>query len=570
MVDDRKKGSFDKLVAGLSSEDRTVMLNRINQNLSPSVQFVETETAVDNNNTKLSLRIKQETFVYRFFIWLRSIFRKTSVENIYNEDIIASLARKVDRNHPNLLNHHAGVLDSIFYERLKSLKEAADFFKPYFSFINDAIGDFYVFLSSIVTPQLSEDINSTADPFILPFSKVPSSEVKKELVIKLDAILKNMDSKSRGILYSSISATNWLNQFTHLPYLHFLAQFTNITGSSYTCPYSNALNDYEMFAKVFTNVIPVSNEVLEAVYLFSQRKNLTDNAQEKDIDRAVKEFIAKTNTHFATIQMFISGVPISAIGKIINNKTDWQSENIEGVEAWFPSFRNQWHKIIDIRWDDWQRERKKAMLSNNLMEDFELDSFPSLKFKPWEQLWIRVPFSCELTGGFLSWFASEQYPKVISNLNTVMMEGVFLKSENRTEYSEALSDFTTANTMMLDLLGRLSPEGEYGSLFEEFAATKVRSFQIQNQIDSMMTTTESEIREIIKKMGKGCRGIEFVFHGFFDEEKDGIHESLQNFTTIKGHQNRQFRESLMEIRRILKQAMFYIQELEPIDNATEK
>ena len=84
----------------------------------------------------------------------------------------------------------------------------------------------------------------------------------------------------------------------------------------------------------------------------------------------------------------------------------------------------------------------------------------------------------------------------------------------------------------------------------------------------MMSTTESEIRDIIKKMGKCCRAFEGIFHGIFDDEKDGEHETLQNFTSIQSPHNRQFREKLQKIRTILKNTIFYVAELEPIDNAT--
>ena len=84
----------------------------------------------------------------------------------------------------------------------------------------------------------------------------------------------------------------------------------------------------------------------------------------------------------------------------------------------------------------------------------------------------------------------------------------------------------------------------------------------------MMATTESEIREIIKKFCKSCRTIESIFFGIFEDKKDGVHETLQNFTTIRGVQNKQYRDTLGKIRHILKKATFYIAELEPIDNAT--
>lgn len=568
MHEDGKRDAFDKLVAGLNTEDRNIMLSKLNANKTQTVKFVNTEVYEQKEDTRLSLRLKNESVFYKFLLWLRSLFSKEKIEELYSEDLIAKIAKSVDREFPHLIHHQQNVLDSIFYERLKALKDCADFFKPYFALIEDSLGDFYVFLSSFVTPQIADEINSKADPFTLPFSKVPSNEVKKDLVIKMDKVLKDMAPTTKNSLYTAISSTNWLMQFTKLPFLHFLSQFTNISGDAYTCPYSNARNDFIHFAKVFTNVLTVENNVLEAIFLFSQRKNITDNAQEKDIDKAVNEFLSKTNMHFSTIQMFISGVPIVKLGKIINRDVTWSPENMEGAEAWFPSFRNQWHKIIDIRWNDWQRERKKSMLSDDLKNDFMLDGFPVMQYKPWELLWTRVPFSCELTGGFLSWFALEKFPKIIPDLNTLMMEGVFVNNENRNEYSEALSEFIACNNQMQDLLHRLSEEGEYGQKFIEFSESKVRSFQTQNQIDSMMSTTESEIRDVLKRFCKTCRTIELIFHGIFDDEKDGVHETLQNYSTIKGPHNRQYRENLGKIRKILKSATFYIAELEPIDNAT--
>ena len=67
---------------------------------------------------------------------------------------------------------------------------------------------------------------------------------------------------------------------------------------------------------------------------------------------------------------------------------------------------------------------------------------------------------------------------------------------------------------------------------------------------------------------KSCRTIEAVFSGIFDDKKDGVHETLQNFTTIRGAQNKQYRDTLGKIRHTLKKSTFYIAELEPIDNAT--
>lgn len=569
MQKDDNRTAFDRLVAGMTSEERSSMLEKINQDSVSVVQFIETENQVPEKSLSLHLRFKEESFFYRFFLWLRGIIEKRSSEKIYNEDVIASMARRLNRDHPGIVNHRNGLLDTVFYEHLKALKSASDFFKPYFAIIDDSPGDFYVFLSSFVAPELSEKINSEADPFSLDYSAEPTNDTRAMLLKNLDNILKNIDAGSKRDMYTAVSSVNWLRQFTRLPYIHFTSQFTNLTGSNYTCPYRNAVNDYAAFAAVFTNILPVKSEVLEAMLMFSQKKELTKNAQDKDIERTVKEFLSKTNQYFASIQSFISSVPILKTGKIINADYDWLPGNIEGVEAWFPNFRSHWRKIIDVRWGDWLRERKKKNLENYLKNDFGLSEFPVLTYRPWQALWMRVPFSCELTGGFMSWFSENAYDDMIQTLNEVMMEGVFVRNENRIEYSEGLNLFVQSVSQIRELTDRLAPEGEFGALFDEFATSRLRSFQVQNQIDSMMATTEGEIKDSVRKFSKGSRMMDKCLNGILSDEKDGVHDGLQNLGTIKGSQNRAWKDRLRKIWETLKKAQFYISELEPIDSTTE-
>ncbi len=117
---------------------------------------------------------------------------------------------------------------------------------------------------------------------------------------------------------------------------------------------------------------------------------------------------------------------------------------------------------------------------------------------------------------------------------------------------------------------RLGPGGEYGALFDGFATSRMRNFQGQNQIDSMMTTTETEIHDIVKKFDKGSKMIDKCITGILSEERDKVHDGLQNLNTIKGHRNRIWKDSLRVNWEILKKAELYLSELEPIDAATEQ
>jgi len=567
-MDTLNKGAFDKLVAGLDSDERLSLLNKINKNTDIELQ-IESSDLTEKNFSLLS-QYKNESSFYKFLLWLRSFFLKIPKEKIYNQDLIDSFAKELTNLHPGILRHKQRLLDNYFFERLKSLKDASDFFKPYFVHINENPGDFYVFLSSFVAPEIAESINANADPFILPFTKEPDIELHNNLTKKMDSILKDMNSSTRNKLYQSVSTVEWLSQFVSLPFIHFISQFTNNSSNRFSCSYRLATMDFDAFASVFSKMFTVQPDVLQSLFLYSQRQNINKTTMsDKNIENALNEFLSKANLSISCIKEFVDSIPIYKLGKIINNNYDWQPKPFEGVESWFASFRAQWKKIIDIRWNDWQRERKKKNLGSSLYKDFGLKEFPTMKYKPWNNLWTRVSFSCELTGGFYSWFVSEKYDEIIEPLNDVAMEGIFIRSENRNEYSEALHDFVTVNTNMKELLDRLAPNGSLGSFFYDVTKNTVHTFQVQNRIDSNMKSIENEIKEYIKTFTKSIRAIERIFHGFFDEKKDGMHEGLQNINTIKGGQNRQFRDELMSIRSLLQKCIFYISELEPIDQATE-
>lgn len=565
MQENERKGSFDKLVAGLDSQDRALMLSRINQTASPSVQFTSSEEPEPDSSVTLRLKMEQESPLHRFFIWLRAVIKKCTQEQVYNQDILAAMARTVNRDHPGLLNHKIYVIDEQFYTQLKALKDAADFFKNYLSAIEDNTGNFYVFLSSFVAPELSDEINAHADPFINDFNKEPSIELKNSLSVSMDSILSEIGGATRRNLYSAVKSVNWLLCFSRLPLLHFISQFTNIMGGVYTCPYRDAVKDYESLAALFDSITQIPNEILEAIFLYGHKKEMNGKVQNVELERQVKEYLAQANSHFAVIQMFRVTVPVKKIGKIINQNYDWQPQSISGAEDWFSSFKSQWKKILEIRWNEWIRDRKKYQLGNSLKFDFMLENFPALKYKPWEGLWIPVGFSYELTGGFLTWFTFEKYGEILPTLNDVMMEGVFIKSENRTEYSENLSLFVQANTKLTNLTAKLSPEGEYGIILNGFATSTVKNNQMKTQIASIMSQIDNEFKDIILQFTSGCRGMDAIFHGFFDDDKDGVHETLQNWTALKGKGNRLWRENLMEIRALLKNSVFYISEFESID-----
>lgn len=566
IVGGENTNSFDRLVAGLSSEERARMLLQAGNMSKVDLNSLESETASMVSDLPLLDKLKSESSIYRFILWIRSFFTKIPAEKLYNENLLTHIERSVAQVNGNLVNYRLKFLDSIFYERLKSLQDVSNFFKPYFSFIREDIGDFYVFLGSFVAPEFTELVKQNADPFYLESGNDTSADYRAHLLRMEDELTKSMDTYSKNKIYTSIVSVHWLMCFTDAPYIHFISQFTDISNSRYTCPLINAQNDFNSLCAVLTNIEVVQPETLEAIYLFSQRRTLGKINQEKNMEAAVKEFVEKANSSFAVIKDFLKNVPMVKIGKIVNNDFDWMPGNISGVESWFSAYRNQWKKIIEMRWEEWLKEQKKQQLSFSLKSDFGLTEFPLMPDRPWTVIWSKVAFTCDLTAGFISWYTQEKYVESIKNFKVILLDGIFINPDNKNEYSDAISDFDEANTYMQDLLEKISPVGEWGKFFAQLEINRVKTMQTQNQVDALFREIQNEIREILNKFGRSARSIEAVLRGIFDEKKDGVHEPLQNFSVIGGRYNQSVKDDIQNSRLVLKKTLYYISELEQVDS----
>lgn len=565
MNDDQHRGSFDELVAGISSDERKYLLAKINQNREHSFPLVQ-PAREETDGFTLDIKLNSESFLYKLFLWIRSLISKKHKLEIYNDDLIRTLARKINKNHPGIVDMQNGLILSLFYEKLKELKNAADFFKPYFNIFNENPGKFYVFMSTFIAPEIASSINAEADPYSVPFEKEGTKEVRSSLLKKMEGILKDIPQKSRAVMYDAVKSLNWLKRFSELPYTHFLAQFTAIVSENYTCPFTNAQTDFNALANVLSDARSIPNEALEALFLFPQRKGGATVELDQDTEKSMREFLSKSAAGISMVQMFISTVPFFALGKVIFSDYDWQIETFGGAEDWFVKFKEEWKIVFDERWESWLRDRKKSQLADVLMEKFGILSFPELPYRPWANLWGGVPFRCEMTGGFLYWFATVKYEEVMGVLNVLVLEGVFLNNDNRAEFSEAMNKFAEINHQVQLFGESLNEKGSVGSVFAKLIADHVRTLKGQNVVNSMILNAETSIRGWESSFCDCCRTIEKVLAGILDDEKtDKKYESIQNLMTIKGRENRAYRDNLQAEREVLLESRRILAEIEPLD-----
>ncbi len=566
MSEYQRESSFDELVAGISPAERKALLEKINAGNHDAIPAIRPVRNEPDDTGTAELKLRSESFLYRLLLWIRSFLTKKPAAVLYNADLVESLAYKVNKLHPGYLDYRRGFLQTMFYEKLKELKKSADFFRPYFAAAYDNPGSFYVFLSAFISPEIEAQINDEADPYTIPFEKEPNTELRASLLRRIETILKNISANSRAKLYGEIRSLEWLRQLTELPFLHFLAQFTTVVSDSYTCPFRNAEADIPAFARVLSGAVSVSNEAMEALFLYFRRDSMKNIALSENTEKALRDFLSEAASCFSMIQMFISTVPIRAIGRIVTGNYDWQPEQAKGAEDWFLKFRDEWRRLFDKRWAAWLRDRKKDRLSAVLQNSFGIDSFPELPYRPWATLWGGLTFRCELTGGFLAWFASFEYQTALQVLNVITTDGIFISNDNRTEFSKAVNDFATVNQEVSLFVDSLEKHGSVGTVFDKLESEHVRTLKGQSLADSTLLSAEMNVRDYGTRFCEACRPMERVLHGILDEEnKPKGYSSLQNLASIKGRDNAAFRKSMAETLAVLENARSILTELEPLD-----
>lgn len=561
---DERSATFKKLVSGISLDEREILLSKLKATKGAAIVMQVAKDDVKETKP-LETKFQSESIFYRIYVWIRSFFSKKSATTIYNEDLLGDMARRVNHGHPGLIDNKNALLLSLFCAKIKELKSCAQFLQPYFSFIDDDAGKFYVFLSSLLAPEISDAIMRTSDPYNVPFDQTFHDSMRAQCVKSMEDILGNLTKDTKSELYTTIKSINWLKQFTELPFEHFLAQFTLLSSNSYSCPFLNAQADYNEFSKVLKEAPVISQGAMESLFLYPHKNNLMQG-DGTDLDSALNDFVLKVKSCVGVIQVFINTVPVMAIGKLIFADYDWQASNIAGSEDWFIRYKEQWKKIFNERWNNYLHDKKKYELIGILQSAYGIREFPELPYRPWTRLWGGVQFHCEMTAGFLWWFAMNQYNEYATTLNAVILEGVFVNKENGSQMSEAVSAFCDANQQILTLVSSIEEHGTFGAIFSKCIEERMRTVRAQQTINNLINNTENTIRGLGKTFCNSTRDIDKVFGGILDEKKVSGYEGLQNFMTIKGAKNKRFRAEMVKTRAALNTARAIVAEIEPLDS----
>ena len=568
-IDMDSPNTFDRMVSGISQEERMALLSKMQSQeqtglLSEDPKIVEDDLAGEEELPDLETSLKKESVFFRFWLWLMALIKSDTIQNVYNNELVAEMARKLQKENPNLLDYRSKYLLETFYNSLVELKACIEFFKPYADLYSEDEGAFLVLLGSLIMPGVESEIGAQVDPYTMPFDRQITGELRVSLIHKMDDILKDLPAQERSVMYAGARAMEWLKAFVKLPVETLLTKFSHVVVGSDVCSFSAIDTEIAQCARILIRGFKIPTEVLEALYLFSVRNESGDILDADSSTGGAEAFIQKAKAEISMIDTFIMTVPMKQIGCIVYNNARWQPEAFGGGENWFVKFKTQWRKVFDSRWESWVRECKKEKLRVRMQEYFKLSSFPQFPLRPWKEISVSLTFRYELTIGFLYSFYENQYPEYSRPLKIMMLEGQFRQKDNQTEFSEQFNVLENVGKSLRDFKKKLSATGDYGAQFEKFEHKSINA-AAQLQIDSVFSEMESEVNIMIRKFGNACRIIDLIISGAMNQRLDTRYDALINLNTIQGHENKQFRQDLLFTQVGMAHVLEMLGEIEAVD-----
>lgn len=566
---EKELSTFERLVSLISEDERRALLDKMRPlEGDPDACSLESDKdpSMDADEIVLEENLKHESLLYRLILWLRSVLTSTSKEQLYNDDKIMALFRKLNRDYPGLLDYKGALLLGVFYEKLLELKRSAEFFRPYLDAIYENIGGFYVFLGSIVAPEVTQRMNSEVDPMSLPLEREVTGELRASFLRKMEEIIKELPSHRRSYLYQCAASVDWLYQFTKLPFERFVTAFGMGLTDSQVARFETVTSELNSFAKILCNGKSLPVEAFESIFLFSAKKMVPNSSEAKDDDSRAKEFMDKATSFMSIIHMFINSVPLRYVNKVVYNNIQWQPDQFTGAEDWFAKYKDHWKKLFDEQWNAWLKEKRRVGLNKRLKETFGIDAVPTLPVRPWANMWgSGVDFHFENTAGFLWWFVAKKQNEVTEPLKILLLEGQFINKDNRAEFANTLNELSMISSRMYDFEEDLSDKGQTGMVFEKLASDHLRTLAAQSKIDTLIIEKEAIIKSTKNSFCDQARSVLNILNGIFAEKKDTRYDGIHNLASIQGSQNANFRASLEKSQKVFGAALDVLKELEQID-----
>ena len=562
-------GNFDRLVSGLSLDERQNLLEKLKgqSGLSNDPLYLVEEGIAPASD------IKTEYFrlpwYYRLWYFILSFFKGKPAIRIFEDYQVSTLGNKVEERSPGLYDYQKGLLLPAFYRQMEKLKIAARFFYSTLdTSVNRDRGAFFAFLGSLDMPNVHKRLQTETDPGVIveKFPDAPEMELRQAALRVMDEALATITDDNRNAMYSAARSLNCLKELSSFLFDRVIMAFGfNAAVNGETCSASLvrelliSLNNILISLRV---VPPMP--LLESLFVFTLQERTGEPGF--SMNREIRGLLVKAEEALAVIREFNKQVPLSWIIRCSSRDMTVSPREISGGEDWYVVYRDYWKRHIESLFIDYMRDRRRRELLNSFRYFLKGTNLKILENTVSESNPDGIPIKGTFALSFLVTFYSVVFiPDINRNLRHILIDGEFIKKENRDDFAESYNNLIKLEDDIRKFERQISLSGDYGKRYvqarQEMSSLPVKRRKIQIVIEE----AQEEAGKIQEQAREASRNMVNILNGIAGQDAKGRYDSLSNITKMVGRDNH-FMAGLDETIQQFQKVLKLLDDIETMEN----
>lgn len=566
-----ERSIFDVLVSELSTDERRDLLERITRGSPLSQEPLYPPSSLPRvEHSDYDSRFSDLNVIARLLLFLRSVFRGKSREELLREDDLKEIARKVAQVFPGLVDLRRGLLLAPLAVVLRRLRDSARFF---YDTLDRSIerdrGSFYAFLASLELAEVHQRLLAETDPFQVEptLPGCGESELRAALLAAFDGILASLDEGGRRAMYSHVRSVLFLKRLSGFLFERLLSTFRPGLGpeGSEAAAFVEVRDLLlDLGDILFSMSSPPGPSLMTALFAFVERDEI--GRPGGDPEKALVADMAKAQSALEHIRRFNTELPLGALLRLVSGDPEYAPRELAGGEDWLALFKSFWKERIESRLEEWRIDKRYRDLAEDISKFVGEPGLRRFDHIAREGSETSPPIGQELALSFLDAFYRGPFTRDLNRgLKIILVDGEFYRKDNRLEFTDAYDALLRIPETIALLDSRLGPEGDLGSTWAQ-AATEMSPIAIKRRrTQAVARGAEEEAERAVREAGRALGTMVRVLGGVLKGEAGGRYDSLSNLSYLDGKANRDYLRALEQIKDRCERALRILGELSGLD-----
>ncbi len=533
MAENRK---FNKLVSELSVEERNDLLKKLagQSNISQEPLY---ESLGETSEKTIESRFQKLPWYEHVFLVIIGFFKGKPPIKVFEERLVTKIGQDIDSKYPGYFSYRQLLLMPQFHRALADLKENVRFFKEAFdASINKDRGAFYGFLGSLEMTAVHKRLDEEILPakIAMKFPGKNDNELKQTALGLMEDAFAAINEDQRNKMYNHARSLSCLKELSFFLFDRVLYAFANdAAAGGMSCSVSVVRDQLASLNNILYSLkAPPSIALLESMFVFVLQEQARN--EEIDVQNESKILLSTAENSLAAIREFNKTVPLTAILKVANRNTSLTPSSISGGEDWFTVYREYWKQHIEHLFDEYMRTRRQRELLESFRSFLKGATLRTLEHAESETNPNGIPIRMGYDLSFLLTFHTVVFITDINKvLRPILLEGEFIKRENRTQFTESYNDLMKLDDDIRRFDKDISPTGEIGKQYA-IAVADMSLTNRRRKVQSVIEMANEAANEIVATARQALENMLLVLQGIARKDPDGKNDMIANIGKFIG------------------------------------